>query len=374
MRVGIYAPNMTTPRPSGVERYVRELVPALAAAESPHEFVLFTDAPWSDTPRARRVPVPPMGLLARLHFDHRRLAMAAHRERLDVLHCVKSSVPAGLGCPAVMTVHDVIFLRHPEYYPFWWRWYWNGALRRSAERAAAIVCVSRTTAGDLEELSEASRGKVHAVPSAVNARFFGTPGPRPGAAPGGAYFLYVGNITARKNVPALLDAFASVRDKVREALVLVGGLDYGGGEVARRLRALGPDGRVKYLDHVPDEELLALYAGATALVYPSRYEGFGLPALEAMAAGCPVIATTGGALPEVVGDAGLLVEPGPAGALAGALERLARDADLRRDLVGRGRARAKEFRWEKTAALTLRVYEGLGKPGRVPLNEAAPRP
>jgi glycosyltransferase involved in cell wall biosynthesis len=359
MRIGIYAPNMTAPPPSGVERYVAELLRALAARDGGHEFVLFTDS--ADVPasgRWRRVDVPRMGWLGRLRYDHGGLARAARKERLDVLHCTKSTVPAGLACPSVVTVYDVIFLKHREYYPAWWRWYWSRALERTAARADAIVCISETTARDLEEFVPDARRKVHAVPIGVNGSAFRLPeGPaeerRAALGVRGPYFLYAGNITARKNIPVLLDAFEAARAALGAGLVIVGGADYGAREVLGRMNGQG----LRYLARVGDEDLAALYGGALALVYPSQYEGFGLPVLEAMACGCPVIASRGGALPEVVGEAGCLVEPGSAADLADALRRLAGDPELRRRLAEKGRARAAEFTWERTAARTLEIYE-----------------
>jgi glycosyltransferase involved in cell wall biosynthesis len=260
----------------------------------------------------------------------------------------------------VASVYDVIFLKRPECYPLGWRLYWNRALRSSVERASAVVAMSEATARDLESLLPAARGKVHAVRTGVNAAAFAPPreeadrlrqqcGVRP------PYLLCVGNITRRKNIPVLLDAFESVRGKIGATLVLAGALEFGGGEVLERVRR-GIDG-VAYLGRVPDATLAALYEGALAFVYPSQDEGFGLPVLEAMASRVPVVTTTGGALPEAVGDAGLLVAPGSVPELAEAMTRVARDAALREALVAKGLARVAEHSWKRTAEQTLELYE-----------------
>jgi len=357
MRIGIYAPNLRTSAPTGVERVTEELVRALAALGTDHEFVLFSDAAdLAAGPRWRHVPVPSMGWLRRLRYDHRRLSRAAAEERLDLLHCTKSFVPDGLRCPAVVTVYDVIFLKHPEFYPWWWRGYWRRALERSVERARTVVCISETTARDLENEMPAARGKTVAVPCGVDARRFAAPGRAPVEGP---YYLWVGTVTARKNLDGLLDALESL-DAAAPPLVVAGGVDPHAGD-ARRLEAAAAAGKVRFLRRVGDDELAALYAGATALVYPSLYEGFGLPVLEAMAAGCPVICSRAGALPEAAGDAGLLVEPGDAASLAEAMRRLASDPALRRELSERGRARAAGFSWARTAERTLEVYERIGR-------------
>jgi glycosyltransferase involved in cell wall biosynthesis len=367
MRIGIYAPNLATPAPSGVERYITELLRALSQTPTSHEFALISDAPDLPLPAGgRRVTLKSMGRIARLRFDHCRLAGLARDERLDVLHCTKSFVPRGLSCASVASVYDVIFLKRPDCYPLGYRLYWTRALRASVGRASAVVAMSDATARDVEALLPQARGKVHAVRTGVNAASF-APGKedaeriRGKRGVRGPYLLYVGNITRRKNIPVLLEAYASIRNAVNARLVLAGALEFGGGEALERIRQ-GMDG-VSYLGRVSDEELRALYQGALAFVYPSQDEGFGLPVLEAMASRVPVITTTGGALPEAVGDAGLLVAPGSVPELAEAIKRLAGDAGLRESLVARGRARVAEHPWSRTAQQTLDLYEkAAGRP------------
>lgn len=359
MRIGIYAPNMAAPAPSGVERYIAELLRALAKQPMDHDVALITDDAGLPLPaRGRRVAVPSMGRASRLWFDHCRLATLAREEKLDLLHCTKSFVPAGLDCPSVATVYDVIFLKQRELYPFWWRAYWTRALRSSMGRASAVVAISEATARDVESFLPAAKGKVTAVRSGVNPSAFAQSDDearrlREAKSVKPPYFLSVGNLTRRKNLPVLLDAFASIRDS-GASLVLAGALEYGADEVLGRLRS---EAGVSYLGRVSDAELAALYKGALAFVYPSAEEGFGLVVLEAMASGVPVLTTTGGALPEAVGDAGLLVAPGSVAELAAAMKRLATDPALRADLVAKGAKRVAEHPWERTARETLGVYE-----------------
>lgn len=359
MRIGIYAPNMAAPAPSGVERYIAELLKALARRAPAHEIALITDSPELPVPPGgRRVPLKSMGRVARLWFDHCRLAGLARKEKLDLLHCTKSFVPAGLDCPGVATVYDVIFLKRGDLYPFWWRAYWTRALRASMERATAVVAISESTARDVQSLLPASRGKVTAVRSGVNPSAFAPTDDdvrrlREARSIARPYFLTVGNLTRRKNLPVLLDAYATVRETTGAALVLAGAMEYGGDELRGRLDETG----VRYLGRVSDAELAALYKGALAFVYPSSEEGFGLPVLEAMASGVPVVTTTGGALPEAAGDAGLLVSPGSVTELAEAMARVAVDATLRADLIAKGAKRVAEHPWDRTAEETLRVYE-----------------
>jgi glycosyltransferase involved in cell wall biosynthesis len=361
MRIGIYAPNMATPAPSGVERYIVELLKALASRRLDHEIALISDSDTLPLPgRGRRVPLRSMGRLSRLRFDHCRLAQVAREEKLDLLHCPKSFVPSGLDCPSVATVYDVIFLKQGQLYPFWWKVYWTRALRASMERATAVVAISEAVARDVEALLPASRGKVKAVRSGVNPASFALSDDeaarlREGRGLRSPYFLSVGNLTRRKNIPILLDAYASIREKTGAGLVLVGAPEFGAQTVLDTLRRGAPG--VTYLGRVPDSDLAALYRGALAFVYPSEDEGFGLPVLEAMASRVPVITTTGGALPEAVGDAGLLVAPGSVEELARAMARMAAEPALRESLLAKGTARVAEFTWERTAEETLRIYE-----------------
>jgi len=365
MRIGIYAPNMATPAPSGVERYIAELLKALGKRDFPHEIALITDSDALPLPpRGRRVPVRSMGRLSRLRFDHCRLARVAREERLDLLHCPKSFVPAGLDCPSVATVYDVIFLKKGDLYPFWWKVYWTRALRASMERATAVLTISESVARDVESLLPASRGKVTPVRSGVDPKSFAMTDAeaarlREARGVRSPYFLCVGNLTRRKNIPVLLDAYAAVREKSGAALVLVGAPEFGArGILGAVSRAAG----VTYLGRVPEADLAALYRGALAFVYPSEDEGFGLPVLEAMASRVPVVTTTGGALPEAVGDAGLLVPPGAVGPLAEALARIAAEPALREACVAKGLARVAEFSWDRTAEETVRVYEKAASP------------
>lgn len=360
MRVGLYAPNLASGTPSGVERYVRGLISGLRECGAPEDFVVFTDAEdLPESPRWRRVPLPPMGRLRRLAWDHRALAHAARDERLDVLHCPKSGVPARLPCPAVVTIHDLLFLREPARYGWLWRQYWSRTVARAVERAAVVLCDSEATRRDVERFFPATAAKARVVPPGVDAsRFAGEDGLPDGLEPGRPYFFFVGNLTRRKNIPVLLEAHARLDGRSDAALVLAGAPDFGAGELIHAIHAAGEKRLVRWLGPVDDRQLAALYRHALALVYPSEFEGFGLPLLEAMASGCPVVSSTGGALPEAAGDAALLVPPNDAAALADAMLRVAGDPALREDLVRRGRVRAGELTWRRTAERVLAAYRG----------------
>ena len=287
----------------------------------------------------------------------------------------QGNATTGLGINArnlQASIYDVIFLKRPEYYPLGWRLYWTRALRASVERADAIVAMSDATARDVESLLPGARGKVHAVRTGVNVASFA---PRKEEARRireargirSPYLLYVGNITRRKNIPVLLEAYDSVRSSLQARLVLAGALEFGGGDVLERMRR-GIEG-VHYLGRVSDDELSALYEGALAFVYPSQDEGFGLPVLEAMARGVPVAASSGGALEEVAGEAALRFDPESEASIAAAIERLLNEPETTQRLRRAGFERASRFSWESAAKGTLDSYRrALSEPDR-----AAPR-
>jgi glycosyltransferase involved in cell wall biosynthesis len=221
---------------------------------------------------------------------------------------------------------------------------------RSVRRAARVLTVSEWTKRDLIEHYSVPEDKVVVTPNGVDP-IFAPSGARPDGSP---YALFVGTLQPRKDPLAALEALALVPDDLR--LVLVGPDKGSGAEAHRTASKLGLNGRVEFAGHVEKGRLAELYRGARCLVFPSRYEGFGLPVVEAMASGTPVVAAAGGSVPEVAGDAAVLVEPGNPVALAGGIERALAD---RERLVRAGLERAKQYSWAETARRTLAAYKEL---------------
>jgi glycosyltransferase involved in cell wall biosynthesis len=261
------------------------------------------------------------------------------------------ALPLACPCPAVVTVHDLSFERDPSLMGPLDRLVFRAAVPRAARKAARVLAVSERTKRDLIELYRLPEGKIVVTPNGVDPAF--TPqGPSPDGKP---YALVVGTLQPRKDPDAAIEALALLDD--RDLRLVFAGPDKGGRAHAQRTaERVGLATRVEFKGHVPQEELAALYRGAACLVFPSRYEGFGLPALEAMASGTPVVATSAGALPEVTGDAAILVPERSPTALAGGIERALAD---RERLVAAGLARAAEFTWAETARRTLAVYREL---------------
>ncbi|MHB8469183.1 MAG: glycosyltransferase family 4 protein [Gaiellaceae bacterium] len=254
----------------------------------------------------------------------------------DVLHCPTYRGPVRTKTPLVVTVHDVAVFRHPEAFPAWTRRYSRVVVPRVLRAARRVIAVSEFTADELERVLGIDRDCVRVVPNAV-AAVFSPDGP----AADGDYVLAVGTLEPRKNLGRAIAAAARLGVELR----VVGARGWGGVE------AQGT--HVRWLGEVDDDELAALYRGAQCVVYPSLYEGFGIPVVEAMAAGAPVVTSAGGATEEVAAGAAVLVDPRDESAIAAGIEEaIARRDDLRAD----GLERARAFSWERSAVATLAVY------------------
>lgn len=257
--------------------------------------------------------------------------------KTDVLHCTTYYGPVRPRIPTVVTVHDLAVLRHPEAFPPWTRSYAPLLVPRVLRAARSVIAVSEFTASELETLLRVPREKIHVVPNAVDDTF-SPDGPRAD----GDYVLAVGTLEPRKNLARAIEAAAQVGVDLR----VVGAPGWGGVE------AHGAN--VTWLGSVDDDELARQYRGALCVVYPSVYEGFGLPVLEAMACGAVVVTSAGGATAEVAGDAAVLVDPLDVGAIAAGIETAIASRDALRP---RGIERARGFSWDEAARLTQAVYE-----------------
>jgi glycosyltransferase involved in cell wall biosynthesis len=257
--------------------------------------------------------------------------------KTDVLHCTTYYGPVRPRVPTVVTVHDLAVLRHPEAFPRWTRSYAPLLVPKALRAARSVIAVSEFTASELETLLRVPREKIHVVPNAVDDTF-SPDGPRAD----GDYVLAVGTLEPRKNLARAIEAAAQIGVDLR----VVGAPGWGGVE-ARGVN-------VNWLGSVDDDELARQYRGALCVVYPSLYEGFGLPVLEAMACGAAVVTSAGGATAEVAGDAAVLVDPLDVGAIAAGIETAIASREALRP---RGIERARGFSWDEAARLTQAVYE-----------------
>lgn len=366
MRVGLFTYGVTSGF-TGIGRYTTELSRALTRVAPDLEIVLFTPyrdrtLPWYD--EFETVEVPSLRLMPfAATLGNVVLHREARRARVDVLHD-----PCGIapflarrdGFARVTTVHDAIPITNPETQPLLTRLIYQTLVRGARFTADAVLTVSHAAADDLVRYLGLPADKVHVTPNGVRLPTQRGDAAERVAALGvdGPYLLTVGALHPRKNVHRVIEAFMRLRERRHDLrLVIVGAPSWGANHVyARALELARESDAVVFTGHVDEDDLHALYDEALALVFVSLYEGFGLPALEAMAHGTPVIASTTSSLPEVVGDAGLLVDPSDAAAIETAMDRIAGDAPLRRRLAAAGRARAEGFSWDATAAATLDVY------------------
>ena len=375
-------------RQSGVGYYTQRLLAALAALDPVNRYtcVVVEDGPG--------LPVDPPNMTTlgtRVSFENHvvgdlwllgYLPLKLRALRADVYHGPAVFLPLiKLGYRSVVTIHDLVSFLFPETVPRKYSLYMRLMTRLAARSADRIIAVSHATQADLQRVLGVPAAKTVVIHEAVAPEFAVPSAPeavaavrqRYGLRP--PYCLFVGNLEPRKNLGRVVEAFGRLRAHTRlgpgaAQLVLAGTQAWLYGGIFRAVEAEGLADDVVFTGYVPPADLPALYAGAACFVFPSLYEGFGLPVLEAMAAGVPVVASRAGAIPEVAGDAALLVAADRVAEIADAMESVLTDAALRERLVAAGRVRARAFSWETAARETLAVYEavhaarGAAAPGR----------
>jgi glycosyltransferase involved in cell wall biosynthesis len=363
VRIGIDARPLCAPK-TGDRTYLLGLLEGLARVGADHEVILYFDQPPpADVPFARgwqtRVVTAPHPRL----WTPLTLPDAARVDRCDVLH-VQYIAPTCRRPRVVTTIHDVTFRLHPEWFPLKDRLLLDWGIRKSLRTVAAIITGSECTRQDLARVYGVPPERVALTPYAVSPTF------RPPAdqsmvqdvlARHGIktpYALFVGVLQPRKNLPRLISAFRIARERagLPHRLVIAGKVGWKAAPIVAAIQQAEAAGHAQYVGYVPDVDLPALYGGAAAFLFPTLYEGFGLPVLEALACGTPTLTSNVSALPEVAGDAALLADPTDEPSLADAIIALLTDESLRARLAAAGPARARQFTWERTAQLTLECY------------------
>jgi len=352
------------PAPTGIGVYTRSLLLALAARQGMH-YVGMAHRPVRDVAELKAAGIgferheAALGVLwQQLHLPRR-----LRRGDVDLLWSPLITLPLRCPVPAVATVHDLTALLFPEAHTFKVRWSLLPFLRPSFERARRLVTISEATARDLAFHFPQCAEKIRVVYPGIDPEF--EPGdPEEIAAtraeleaPEG-YIFYAGTLEPRKNVGALIDAWELLRAEDSEVppLVLAGPYGWGSQRLARRIAERGRAG-LRALGRVERSRLVRLFQAARVFVYPSLYEGFGFPAAEALACGIPVVAANTSSLPEVVGDAGLLADPGDAVALAARIRSLLASPELAAELAARALRRASAFRWDRAAQEMEEVFQ-----------------
>lgn len=358
----------------GIGRYTRELIGALARQDSSTPYFLFA----SGQTKERRLSLPGSNFEWKLtRIQAQWLARLWHRARLPVpieywtgpialLHAPDFTLPpVKRGTRTLLTVHDLSFIRTPETAARGLRAYLEKAVPHSIARADHVLADSESTKQDVIELFRTSAEKVSVLYSGVSSRFVPITdartlqGVRARYGLGDrSYILSVGTIQPRKNYLRLLEAFKQI-DRPDLDLVIAGGRGWLENLAYRQAQESGLGDRIRFLGFVDDSDLPALYSAAQLFVFPSLYEGFGLPVLEAMACGIPVVTSNVSSLPEIAGDAALLVDPYDIEMLASAITEALEDQAVREKLVSRGTERARQFTWSRAAQQLLQHYKAL---------------
>lgn len=371
MIIGIDASRATVRQRTGTEGYSLHIIRGMIEQGTEHRFRLyFRDDPPADLfPDQGNVEIDV--IRHRRLWTHMALRQRVKRNRPDVLFVPAHVIPwpSVDPVPSVVTAHDLGYLHYPDTHPLIERLYLDWSTRHSANAARRVIAVSHATKHDLVTLNGIPSEKIQVVHSGIDNQLRPVENPHVIAALrqrlniDGSYVLHVGRVTARKNLGRLVEAFAQLRDALPDLKLVLAGRDVGGhGDVMKQIKRFDLAERVILPGYVADDDLAALFSGAAVYAFPSLYEGFGFPALEAMACGTPVVCANTSSLPELVGDAALSVAPTDVVALAEAIQRVITDEGLRNVLIARGLERAKQFTWDSASKATLEVLLQAARP------------
>ncbi len=357
---------------SGVGNYVLELVRALSSLDVEHTFVLIVhgDSRLRDLSLDGRFELLDAPCSQESHpwgdlWEELVLPRLTRRREVDVLHGPAFLIPArSIGTVKVVTIPDLVAFTHPQTIPRKYALYMRWLIERAVRKAHRVIAISRSVKRDLQRTLGVPSGRIDWIHLGLAEQF------RPSSPEEIArvrakyrlsrpYLLFVGNLEPRKNLPGLLSAFRQVRDRFDEPidLVVAGKVGWLSGSLLRELAADDLQENVKAPGFVSPDDLPALYGGAEIFVFPTFWEGFGLPVLEAMACRTPVVASGLSSIPEVAGDAAVVVDPHSPASIAEGILKVLRDPERRDELVRRGAERAGTFTWQGTARSTLRCYE-----------------
>jgi glycosyltransferase involved in cell wall biosynthesis len=375
MKIGINGRFLVAKR-TGVQRAAYNLLDVLVRVDRKNEYFIFTGhdqvgrAEWNYD----NVHVIPSNLRGgesvRNHFwEQFTLPKLAAKYNIDILHSPANIAPLAYKGKSIVHIHDLCFVVNPQWYSFSFRTVYNLVIPRLARRATKVITVSNNSRNDLLQFCNLDAEQVNMVYWAVDETFLAPQLPASvkqiSAAEHGDYILYVGSLEPRKNIRTLVEAFEKLRDEnpdLKTKLILIGGESPLFAHVRLNVKKYKDD--VIYKGFIDDKTLRNFYANASLVAYPSLYEGFGFPPLEAMASGTPVVTSITSSIPEVVGDAALMVSPFDAGQLSDAMAQILRNSDLRASLIRRGYEQVKNFNWYRVARNVLAIYYSVHNDGK----------
>jgi glycosyltransferase involved in cell wall biosynthesis len=365
VRIAIDARKM---RDYGIGTYVRNLLRYLARIDKNTEYVLFCRADDCATIEESGENFRAVPELARQYSikEQLRIPLDLRREKIDLFHAPHYVLPALIPCKAVVTIHDCIHLRFPQYLPSRFGYaYARTSMWIATHRSTRVLTVSEASKRDILKYFHVPQHKIDVIYNGIDERFGETPSPdevlrvRERYQLNDPFVLYAGNIKPHKNLERLIEAFHLLRRNGHDTvkLLIIGDEISKYATLRRAVHKYKLHKHVRFFGFVPDKTLAVLYRLARVFVFPSLYEGFGLPPLEAMASGTPVITSNVSSLPEVVGDAALLIDPYEPAAIAQAMHRVLTEPSLREDLRRRGLLRVKDFSWERSIRRVHEIYQ-----------------
>ncbi|HER24650.1 MAG TPA: glycosyltransferase family 1 protein [Candidatus Atribacteria bacterium] len=374
MRIAIDLITITG-KNAGLQSYAKQLVEGIAKVDKKNEYILLINSRAKklftiNQPNFKNIfihtPKRFIGIWEQIYFP-----FIQFLKEVDLLHSPVSAVPIVAPCKTVLTIHDLTFKIYPKTMQWWDRFYWNFFITQGVKRVERIITDSISTKKDLIKYYNIQKNKVSVIPLCCSSQYYMSSNEfflneikqkyninKP-------YILFVGTLEPRKNISILLKAFniAKQKGKLKHSLVIVGRKGWLFDDIFQIVKNLRMENDVIFTGFVPDEDLPSLYHGSDLFVYPSIYEGFGLPPLEAMACGTPVIASNSSSLPEVVGDAGILIDPKDVNAFASVIVRVLNKEELKIEFAKKGKLWAQRFTTEKMAYQTIKVYKKIIEAG-----------
>jgi glycosyltransferase involved in cell wall biosynthesis len=352
-------------RRAGIHQYIFQLLCHLPQVGQDFEFTIYAnhtaDLPQHKNTRFAVTSVPTERPLTRILWEQLLWPPAIRREQADLLHSMAFVIPFWQPCPAVVTVYDLSFNYYPERYPAFRRFYLNSQTRRSCQAARRVVAISESGRQDIHRLYQVPLNKIDVVPPAVSTDYHERSTAeieafRHQESLPEQFLLHVGTLQPRKNLLVLLEALARL-NRPDLLLVLIGGKGWYYDEIFARVKALKLERQVRFTGYVADDSLPLWYNAATIFVFPSLYEGFGMPVLEAIACGTPVIAANTSSIPEVVGESACLFDPQDVETLAQHIQAMLDNPAMMAGMRQQGLAQAQKYSWAGSAEKMITVYK-----------------